>query len=315
MADRFWESYRDNERWTSYGRTLTEADIVSFAALSGDYSPRHLDEEFSQRHTPSGCRTAHPALLFSITMGIAWQVKMKNRNITYGVDNVAFEMPVKPGDTLSVTGTVVHTAAYPKLPQYGAIVMRYETKNQRGERVLVCDHRMLVERESPGHPAKPEATAQKKSGDSTCPNSQQEVETHGRTITTADIVHFSGISGDFHVAHLNEEHMAKSSYGRPIAHGDLVLSVSCGLLWQIRKSHWDWEIGLDRVRFPTPTFAGDTLAVRASLIDRTEHPNGERQRWNIVTRKQTGETVCAFWRDVIFQRGLSRGEEAEIRET
>jgi acyl dehydratase len=153
MPDRYWESYEIGETWESHGRTVTEADIVNFAGISGDFHPASMDEQFVKTHTPYGRRIAHGALLFSISMGIAWQMKMNTKNITYGIDRVRFPKPTFIGDTIRLTGRVTVKEAYPKLPRYGVVVMHYEATSQDGKCVFACDHKMLIERESPSNSA------------------------------------------------------------------------------------------------------------------------------------------------------------------
>jgi len=150
MADRYWEAHEIGETWESYGRTITEADIVNFAGVSGDFHPAQMDAEFAKKKTAYGRRIAHGALLFSVTMGMASQTKQNSKNITYGIDRVRFPRPTFAGDTVHVVGRVTQKEPYPKRSQYGIIVMRYETLNQDGQCVLACDHKMLVEREKAG---------------------------------------------------------------------------------------------------------------------------------------------------------------------
>jgi len=149
MADRYWESYEIGETWESHGRTITEADIVNFAGISGDFHPVSMDEEFAKTKTPYGRRIAHGALLFSVCMGIAWQMKMNTKNITYGIDRVRYPKPTFIGDTIRLTGRVTVKEPYPKFPRYGVVVMHYEAKAQDGKCVFACDHKMLIEREAP----------------------------------------------------------------------------------------------------------------------------------------------------------------------
>lgn len=148
MPDRYWESYEVGETWESHGRTVTEADIVNFAGISGDFHPVSMDEQFAKAKTPYGRRIAHGALVFSICMGIAWQMKMNTKNITYGIDRVRFPKPTFIGDTIRVTGRVTVKDPYPKHPRYGIIVMHYEANSEDGKCVFACDHKMLIERET-----------------------------------------------------------------------------------------------------------------------------------------------------------------------
>ena len=148
MSDRWFDDYEIGETWVSHGRTIGEADIVNFAGVSGDFHPAVMDVEFGRR-SGFGGRIAHGALIFSVVLGIAWQVKQNTRNFTYGFDRIRFPKPVFAGDTIRVRGTVTELADYSKRPALGFVVMRLEGLNQRDEVVLVADHRMLVERRVP----------------------------------------------------------------------------------------------------------------------------------------------------------------------
>ncbi|MDQ3010538.1 MAG: dehydratase, partial [Acidobacteriota bacterium] len=63
---KFFEDYELNDTVISRTRTITEADIVNFAGLSGDFHELHMSEEFA-RNGPFGRRIAHGALIFSIS--------------------------------------------------------------------------------------------------------------------------------------------------------------------------------------------------------------------------------------------------------
>jgi acyl dehydratase len=88
-------------------------------------------------------------------------------------------------------------------------------------------------------------------------------ESRGRTVTEADIVNFAGLSGDFVELHTNEEYARKSPFGRRIAHGALVFSISTGLMTQMNLIN-DTVLafyGIDKLRFTGPVFIGDTVIV------------------------------------------------------
>lgn len=143
MPDRYFEEHAVGDIWQSHGRTITEADIVNFAGVSGDFHPSSMDERFAQG-TQFGRRIAHGALTFAATMGLAWQTKMNTKNFTYGIDRVRFIRPVFAGDSIYVTGTVTEVDDYPKNPELGSVVMRYDTYNQDDDLVFTCLHRMLI---------------------------------------------------------------------------------------------------------------------------------------------------------------------------
>jgi len=82
------------------GRTITEADLVNFAALTWDTYPLHVDAEWASK-TIFGERIAHGMLVLSYAAGL---VPMEPGPIVafYGMDKVRFFAPTKIGDTLHV---------------------------------------------------------------------------------------------------------------------------------------------------------------------------------------------------------------------
>jgi len=86
---KYFEDYKLGDTVTSGTRTVTEADIVNFAGLSGDFHELHMSEEFARRG-PFGRRIAHGALVFSISTGLTIQMGGHENIIAfYGVDNCA----------------------------------------------------------------------------------------------------------------------------------------------------------------------------------------------------------------------------------
>ena len=69
----YFEDYSIDQVRTSRGRTITEADIVNFAGISGDFVELHVNEEYARRG-PYGRRIAHGALIFSISTGLMVQM-------------------------------------------------------------------------------------------------------------------------------------------------------------------------------------------------------------------------------------------------
>jgi 3-hydroxybutyryl-CoA dehydratase len=119
--------------WESAGRTVTEADIMSFAGVSGDFNALHTDEEWVREHTPFSGRIAHGLLTLAITSGLR----------TPGLDDlevlayleVARQMvgPVYPGDTIRATHTVSEVRPSASRPGTGVVKVGVEVRNQRGE--------------------------------------------------------------------------------------------------------------------------------------------------------------------------------------
>lgn len=118
-----------------------------------------------------------------------------------------------------------------------------------------------------------------------------------KTVGETDIYLFAGITGDFSVNHVNEEYMRRSSFGKRIAHGALLVGyMSTTSTMMIEKCVLDGDrvtpvsLGYDRVRFVAPVFIGDTISVsyRISEVDEEQR----RSMADINVSKQTGDTVA-----------------------
>ncbi len=147
MPNRFFEDHHVGDILKSTGRTITEADIVNFSGVSGDFHPATMDRLFG-RAAGYDRMLAHGALTFSITMGLAWQMKMNTKNLTYGFDRLRFVVPVLAGDTLRIVGTILSVSDYPKKPELGRVVMKLDAFNQDDALAFTCEHVMLIERSS-----------------------------------------------------------------------------------------------------------------------------------------------------------------------
>jgi 3-hydroxybutyryl-CoA dehydratase len=95
-----------------------------------------------------------------------------------------------------------------------------------------------------------------------------------KTVGETDIYLFAGITGDFAVNHVNEQYMARSKYGRRIAHGALLIGFAstCSSL-MIEKcqgtagDETPVSLGYDKVRFLGPVFIGDTLNLTYTIVE------------------------------------------------
>ena len=130
-------------------------------------------------------------------------------------------------------------------------------------------------------------------------------ESRVRTVTETDIVNFAGLYGDFVELHTNEEFARKSPFGRRIAHGALVFSISTGLMTQMNLVN-DTVLafyGLDKLRFTAPVFIGDTVRVVKRVIELREKDAGR----GVVTFEtqvlnQSNEPVIVYTDKLLLMR-------------
>lgn len=95
--------------------------------------------------------------------------------------------------------------------------------------------------------------------------------TLGRTITEADIVFHAGHSGDFFPHHMDAEFCRGQPFGQRIAHGTMTFTIGIGLTaTQINPRAMTY--GYERLRFPAPVFAGDTIRTTVTVGRKTDDP-------------------------------------------
>lgn len=142
MLSSYFEDLKIGDRWVSRGRTITEADIVMFAAFSGDWYQLHTDKEWAAQ-TPFGQRIAHGLLVLSVSSGF-WDLSGGTVQAFYGIDNLRFTGPTFIGDTIHAELEMVGKKE--KGPDRGVVSIKQEIKNQRGETVMVAVLQVLVKR-------------------------------------------------------------------------------------------------------------------------------------------------------------------------
>jgi 3-hydroxybutyryl-CoA dehydratase len=117
-----------------------------------------------------------------------------------------------------------------------------------------------------------------------------------KTVGETDIYLFAGITGDFAVNHVNEQYMARSKYGRRIAHGALLIGFAstCSTL-MIEKCHGTAgdetpvSLGYDKVRFLAPVYIGDTMNLTYTIVE--VDPVKRRSIGDIKIKNQKDELV------------------------
>ena len=139
----YFEDFAVGRESVTRGRTITEADVVNFAGLSGDFIELHVNEEFAKA-SPFGRRIAHGALVFSVATGLMTQMGEIGDTVIafYGIDKLRFTKPVFIGDTIHATKKV--TAAEEKGPGRGLVTFDTAVWNQRGEAVLVYSDKLML---------------------------------------------------------------------------------------------------------------------------------------------------------------------------
>ncbi len=131
----YFEEFETGYKVITNGRTISEADIMLFAGLSGDWNPMHTDAEYAGGQMFKQ-RVAHGLLGLAIASGLAVQTGFMEGTILAfrQIDEWKFSKPIFIGDTIHVEIEVLAAKLLPRLGG-GAITIKLDVKNQKGETV------------------------------------------------------------------------------------------------------------------------------------------------------------------------------------
>lgn len=128
----YFEDIAEGARLVTRGRTITEADIVAFAGLTGDYNPMHTDAEY-MKSSQFGQRIAHGMLTLSYAVGQAYQLGFMEQTVrAFRSINMDFSLPVFIGDTLHVEIVVKEKKEMRRLGS-GKVTFEVKIVNQEGK--------------------------------------------------------------------------------------------------------------------------------------------------------------------------------------
>jgi acyl dehydratase len=139
----YFEEFEAGTSVESVGRTITEADIVQFAMLSGDWNQIHTDAEYSKEQM-IGERIAHGLLVLSIATGLATRLGfMEDTVMAFMGLEWEFRAAVKIGDTVRIRAAVAEKQAMKRLGG-GYVTFKIEVLNQENAKVQRGTWKVLV---------------------------------------------------------------------------------------------------------------------------------------------------------------------------
>jgi 3-hydroxybutyryl-CoA dehydratase len=142
MTGLYYEDYQIGTTMRTRARTITEADIVQFGSLTGDFNPMHFDAEYMKTHM-LGQRIAHGMLTISYAIGQAYQLGIMEKTVlAFREINMKFSAPVFIGDTIHVDLEVKELKDAARmgggLVTFGAKVVKQDgTSVQKGDWIVL----------------------------------------------------------------------------------------------------------------------------------------------------------------------------------
>jgi acyl dehydratase len=143
---RFYEDYEVGQEDTTAGRTVSEADVMLFAGLTGDNNQMHTNEAYAAG-THFGGRVAQGLLGLSISHGLMARLGQFEESALaiVGVDKWRFVLPVFLGDSILVRQRVL-SKRLTKDGNRGLVTFGVQVVNQRGEVVQEGEQILLYKR-------------------------------------------------------------------------------------------------------------------------------------------------------------------------
>jgi acyl dehydratase len=146
----YWDDLVVGDVYESASRTITEADVVNFACLSGDFNRLHVDSGYASK-TPYGQRVAHGLLVVSVLSGLCTRMLLNVflEPSIIGALSMELRLP-KPtfiGDTIHVRVEIADKRETSK-PGRGVATFNRQAINQRGEIVVDGVFKVLISRKT-----------------------------------------------------------------------------------------------------------------------------------------------------------------------
>ncbi|HEX2906963.1 MAG TPA: MaoC/PaaZ C-terminal domain-containing protein [Phototrophicaceae bacterium] len=139
----YFEEVEIGQTFVTRGRTITEADIVQFAALTGDFNPIHTNAEYAKTHMV-GQRVAHGMLTLSYAVGLIYQLGFMERTVlVFRSLEIKFSQTVFIGDTIHAQLTITEKKEMKRLGG-GIVTAEVKIINQAGKTIQSGSMELLM---------------------------------------------------------------------------------------------------------------------------------------------------------------------------
>jgi acyl dehydratase len=145
MKKIFFEDFEIGDEFVTPGRTVTEADVMSFAGLTGDYNRIHTDAEYT-KSSMFGERIAHGLLGLSLVNGLKYRTDYDSDGVLAFLGLTwKFSRPIRFGDTIHAVIQISAKRETSK-PDRGIMIQTIQVLNQRDEVVQEGEFTSMIKR-------------------------------------------------------------------------------------------------------------------------------------------------------------------------
>jgi acyl dehydratase len=147
MKKMYYEDFELGDEFVTPGRTVTEADVMLFAGLTGDYNRIHTDAEY-MKSSMFGERIAHGLLGLSLVNGLKYRTDYDSDGVLAFLGlSWKFSGPIRFGDTIHAVIRIASKRETSK-PDRGIMIQTIQVINQRGEIVQEGEFTSMMKRRS-----------------------------------------------------------------------------------------------------------------------------------------------------------------------
>jgi acyl dehydratase len=145
----YWEDFKPGDTAPMGEKTMDQAEMIAFARAY-DPQPFHIDADAARESMYGGLIASgwHTVALV-MRMMVDSYLNASASLGSPGVDNVRWMKPVRPGDTIRATRTVIETRPSSSRPTMGLVKSRWDVFNQNGELVMTMEGHGMFERRNP----------------------------------------------------------------------------------------------------------------------------------------------------------------------
>ncbi len=149
MRGKFFDEWVVDEEYITPSRTMTETDVVMFAAMSGDYNELHTSEEF-MKGSQFGKRIVHGLLGLAVSHGLLFRTGLlEGTAIAFlGVESWKFQAPIFFGDTIRIKVKVAEKRPSKTKPDRGVVKLFLEVIKQDDTVVQSGFKTLMIKRSS-----------------------------------------------------------------------------------------------------------------------------------------------------------------------
>ncbi len=141
----FWEDFEVGDEFPAgWGRTITDAHVLAFSGVTGDFQHLHVDQSYAEK-SDFGTRIAHGPLTAVTGLGMQVYTQVWFNAMAFLEERHEYRLPVRIGDTIFSRMTVLETRPT-KRPDRGLVFFRNDITNRDGELVCVSHYTMMLRR-------------------------------------------------------------------------------------------------------------------------------------------------------------------------